>query len=85
MVVEAEKANGGLLAVQLLLLMLLLQLALRFLAPFITPAVKTTPYPGLHLRRWILFTGVNSLVEPQVDSWHEDLLLPLFNEVIVLK
>ena len=45
MVIEAEKANGGLLAVQLFLLMLLLQLALLFLAPFIGPAVRTTPIP----------------------------------------
>jgi len=40
MVIEAEKENGGLLAVQLFLLMLLLQLALRFLAPFIAPGKK---------------------------------------------
>ena len=45
MVIEAEKENGGLLAVQLVLLMLLLQLALRFLAPFIAPGVRTTPIP----------------------------------------
>lgn len=45
MVIEAEKENGGLLAVHLFLLMLLLQLALRFLAPFIAPVVRTTPIP----------------------------------------
>lgn len=62
MVVEAEKANGGLLAVQLFLLMLLLQLALRFLAPFIVPAVRTTPLsrppsPPLNSLYWSQFFG----------------------------